>query len=53
MENYFRNGAIRWQLGLSKSIEAALSIFALALTIAELLRFEVFDLAQGHGIYYS
>ena len=51
----FHNGIIRWQI--SKSIQVVLCIFALALTVSEILNFFYFlpskIVGQGHGVQSS
>ena len=48
MEYNFHNGLIRWQI--SQSIKIIFNIFALALTVSEIVMFEIFDLEKvGHS----
>ena len=54
MDYAFITDAIRWQI--SKSIKVVSRIFALALTVNEILTFEIFGLekvGQGHGVQLS
>ena len=51
MENNFRNEAIRWQT--SKSTKVVSCISKLALTISEILTFQIFyleNVGQYHGV---
>ena len=50
----FRNGVIPWWI--RKSIKVVLNFFELAVTVSELLTFQIVDLhkvGQGHGKYQN
>ena len=54
MEYNFRNDAIRLQI--SKSLKVVRCIFVLALTVSEILMFQIADLqrvGQGNGAQFS